>query len=249
MENQTNEYYTIDLAHIFKALLNKVWVIALSGFLAAVLGCSIAAFVITPTYSSSIMLYVDNTNTAEGTKLTISSSEMAAAQDLAKTYGEILNARTTLEKVIEDTGVTYTYRELAKKIVAAPANDTEIIKVTVTTSNPEKSANIANSIARILPERVYEINQKHMVPVDYAVPEYDKVAPSITMYTIVGGFLGVFLAAMVIAIFALTNNTIHDEDYILKTHNCPILAKVPDLMDSNSKSYGYYSQEKPGDKS
>ena len=249
MENQTNEYYTIDLAHIFKALLNKVWVIALSGFLAAVLGCSIAAFVITPTYSSSIMLYVDNTNTAEGTKLTISSSEMAAAQDLAKTYGEILNARTTLEKVIEDTGVTYTYRELAKKIVAAPANDTEIIKVTVTTSNPEKSANIANSIARILPERVYEINQKHMVPVDYAVPEYDKVAPSITMYTIVGGILGALLAAMVIAIFALTNNTIHDEDYILKTHNCPILAKVPDLMDSNSKSYGYYSQEKPGDKS
>ena len=186
MENQTNEYYTIDLAHIFKALLNKVWVIALSGFLAAVLGCSIAAFVITPTYSSSIMLYVDNTNTAEGTKLTISSSEMAAAQDLAKTYGEILNARTTLEKVIEDTGVTYTYRELAKKIVAAPANDTEIIKVTVTTSSPEKSADIANSIARVLPERVYEINKKHMVPVDYAIPEYDKVAPSITMYTFVG---------------------------------------------------------------
>ena len=46
----------VDLAHIAKVVWNKIWVVAIAGLLAAVIGFSVAAFAITPTYSSSIML-------------------------------------------------------------------------------------------------------------------------------------------------------------------------------------------------
>jgi hypothetical protein len=36
------------------------------------------------------------------------------------------------------------------------------------------------------------------------------------------------------------DNTIHDEEYVINTYGLPILAKVPNLMDSGSKKYGYY---------
>jgi hypothetical protein len=39
---------------------------------------------------------------------------------------------------------------------------------------------------------------------------------------------------------ALLDNTVHDEDYVIKTYDYPILAKVPDLLDSGTKKYGYY---------
>ena len=35
-------------------------------------------------------------------------------------------------------------------------------------------------------------------------------------------------------------DTIHDEEYILRTYDYPILGKVPDLLNKGSKSYGYY---------
>jgi capsular polysaccharide biosynthesis protein len=62
VDNKAKEYYTIDLLHVMKALWHRAWVIALAGFLTAALGFCISAFVITPTYSSSVMLYVNNTS-------------------------------------------------------------------------------------------------------------------------------------------------------------------------------------------
>jgi hypothetical protein len=40
------------------------------------------------------------------------------------------------------------------------------------------------------------------------------------------------------------DDTIHDEDYVLQNYDCPILAKVPNLLNSGSKHYGYYYQAK-----
>ena len=246
----TNEYYTIDILHIAKTLWQKAWMILLSGILAAIVGFCLSAFAITPTYSSSIMLYVNNSSFSLGnTNFSISSSEITAAQSLVKTYSEILNNRTTLERVIDKTGVSYTYLELSEMIEAAPSNNTEIMKVTVTTRDPYESARIANGIAEILPVRVAEIvDGATMEVVDSAVPILDKVAPSITIYTIVGMMLGILIAVAVIAIMAIADNTVHDEEYVHQTYESPILARIPDLNRSGNKRYGYYYQTQENDR-
>ena len=246
MENKQKEYYTIDITQIAKALWQRAWVIALSGILAAAIGFSIAAFVIAPTYSSSVKLYVNNSSVSLGnTSFSISSSEITAAQDLVKTYREILDSRTTLERVIDKAGVSYSHHDLSELIEAEPSNDTEIMKVTVTTKDPYESAKIANCIAEVLPVRVSEIiDGASMEVVDSAIPELEKVAPGITKYTAVGMILGILFASGILTVLALMDDTIHDEDYVLKTFDCPILAKVPNLLNSGSKRYGYYYQGK-----
>ncbi len=246
MDNRTKEYYTIDVLHIAKSLWHRVWLIALSGLIAAVIGFSISTYVITPTYSSSIMLYVNNSSFSLGnTSFSISSSEITAAQSLVKTYSEILNNRTTLERVIDKTGVPYTYEELYRMLEAAPSNETEIMKVTVTSTDPYEAAKIANGIAEVLPVRVSEIiDGASMEVVDSAIPILDKIAPSITKHTAIGLILGVLLSTIALVIAAMMDDTVHDEEYILQNYDCPILAKVPDLLNSGNKRYGYYYQAK-----
>lgn len=246
-ENNSREYYTIDLLHIFKTLWLRSWLIAVAGLLAAVIGFAVSAFVIAPKYSASIMLYVNNSSFSLGnTSFSISSSEITAAQSLVKTYGELLNNRTTLERVIEKTNVPYTYRELSAMVVAAPSNETEIMKVTVTTEDPYEAAKIANCIAEVLPIRISEIiDGASMEVVDSAVPDLAKVSPSITKYTAVGFMLGIFISVLALVIAALLDDTIHDEEYILKTYDYPILAKIPDLMSNDNKQYSYYAKRSP----
>ncbi len=241
-EQNNEEYYTIDIMHILKALWHRAWAIILAAILAGGIGFSIASFVIAPQYSSSIMLYVNNGNISIGsTGFQISSSEISAAQSLVKTYTEILKNRTTLERVIEKSGVSYNYRELSSMIVAAPSNETEIMKVTVTSTDPNEAARIANCIAEELPVRISEIiDNASMEVVDSAVPDYQKVSPSITKYTAIGILFGGLLAAAAITLAAISDDAIHDEEYILKNYNYPILAKVPDLLGGGSKRYGYY---------
>ena len=242
-ENFNKEYYAIDMLHIVKVLFRRAWVIALCGLLAAAIGFSVSAFAITPTYSSHIKLYVNNSSFSLGnTSFSISSSELTAAQSLVRTYGEILDSRSTLERVIEEADVDYTWKELSRMIVYAPSNDTEIMRVTVTCDDPYAASKIANTIALILPIRIAEIiDGASMEVVDSAIPDTAKVAPSITRYTAVGLLLGVVLSVTVLIIFALLDDTIHDEEYVLRTYDYPILGKVPDLLNTGNKSYGYYS--------
>lgn len=245
-EQMGQEYYSIDLSHILKTLLKRAWVLILSGLLCASIGFCVAAFVIAPKYSSSILLYVNNSSfSLGGTSFSISSSEISAAQSLVKTYIVMLQNRTTLRDVIERSDVSYTYSQLSGMIEASAENDTEVMRVTVTSVDPYEAAKIANAIAEVLPRRIAEIiDGASMQVVDSAVPDLQKVSPSITNYTAVGLILGMIFATVVLVISAIRDDTIHDEDYIIQNYDYPILAKIPDLMTIDSKPYGYYSQSR-----
>lgn len=245
-EKHTSEYFTIDLLHVLKTLWKRAWIIVLSAMMAGAIGFSVSYFAIAPTYSSSIMLYVNNSSISLGnTSFSISASQITAAQSLVKTYGEILKNRTTLERIIDKSEVKYTYEQLSGKIQAAPSNDTEIMKVTVTTGDPYEAAKIANVIAEVLPSRISEIiDGASMEVVDYAVANLNKVGPSITKYTALGLILGVIISVISLSVSAIMDDTIHDEEYVLRTYDYPILAKIPNLINDSDKRYGYYYQSK-----
>ena len=248
MENQEKsmkEYYTIDVSHVLKSLWRRVWLIGLCGLLVAIIAFSIAAFAIAPTYSSYVKLYVNNSSFSLGnTNFSISASELTAAQSLVRTYGDILDSWNTLERIIDKADVDYTWRELSDMITYAPSNETEIMLVTVTCEDPYEASKIANTIAEVLPVRISEvIDGASMEVVAPAIPNTDKVAPSITQYTAIGLVLGVLISVITLIVFALMDDTIHDEEYVLRTYDYPILGKVPDLLNAGNKSYGYYSQK------
>ena len=244
MNGQTkasDDYNVIDLLHIAKALWQRAWIIVLSALVAAGIGFSVSAFTIAPKYASQIMLYVNNSSVSLGnTTFSISSADLTASQSLIKTYAVILNNRTTLEKVIDKTGVPYTYGQLSSMIKAESVNDTEVMRVTVVSEDPYEAAKIANSIAELLPERIAEIMDGcSMEVIDSAIPNTNKISPNITKYTAQGFIIGFLIAAGILTVLAIMDDTIHDEDYIINTYDYPLLAVIPDLSTADSTKYGY----------
>lgn len=244
-KNQEKDYYVIDIWHIIRSVWHRAWVVVIAAVLAAVAGFSIAVFAITPMYSSSVMMYVNNSSFSLGnTEFSFSSSEISAAQSLLKTYIVILNNRTTLEEVVEKAELNYTYEELSGMIAASSVNDTEVLRVTITSKDPYEAAKIANCIADVLPTRISEIIEgSSMKIVDTGVVNLQKVSPSVTKYTAVGFMLGAFVSVAILVIIALSDGTIHGEEYIMETYKYPILAKIPDLTGDGHKK-GYYSYYK-----
>ena len=241
-DKNREDAFVIDISHIAKSVWQRAWIVAVAAVVVAALAFSYAAFFITPTYSSSIMLYINNSSISVGDmNFSISSSEISAAQSLVKTYTVILKNRTTLEEVAKEAGLSYSWKQLYDMIDAAPVQDTEIMGVTVTCADPYEAEKIANSISRVLPRRVSSIVEgSSMEVVDEAVVNTQKVAPSISKYTATGLVLGVLISLLWLVVKALKDNTIHDEDYILNNYDYPILAKVPDLLDTGAKKYSYY---------
>ncbi|MGN0451249.1 MAG: YveK family protein [Acutalibacteraceae bacterium] len=244
MNGQTkasDDYNVIDLLHIAKALWQRAWIIVISALVAAVVGFSVSAFTIAPKYSSQIMLYVNNSSVSLGTtSFRISASDLSASQSLVKTYGVILNNRTTLEAIIDKSGVPYSYSQLSSMIYTSSVNDTEVMSVSVTSTDPYEAAKIANCIAEVLPARISEIIEGcSMEVIDSAVPNTNKISPNITKYTAQGFILGFIIAAGILTVLAIMDDTIHDEDYIINTYDYPLLAVIPDLSTADSNKYGY----------
>ena len=246
MENKaktSKDYYSIDLMHIARTLLHRLWIIILVAVLAATAGFAYSAFVIPPTYGAQVLLYVNNSSINFGnTSFDISASDIQASLSLVNTYSVLLENRTTLERVVENAGVDYTVAELAEMITTGSVNETEIMKVVVVCGDPYEAAKIANSIAEVLPTRISEIiDGASMEVVDSAVPVTTKVGPSISRYTLIGLVLGALVTTIIIAIIAIMDDTIYNEDYVLENYNYPILAKVPNLLETHRDSgYGYY---------
>lgn len=242
-EKGNQEYYVIDLLRIVKFLWHKVIAILLIGIIVAAIVFCYTMFAVVPKYSASIMLYVNNSSISiGGTSVSISASELSAAQSLVDTYIVILNNRTTMEQVAERTQLDYSPSQLMAMTKSVPVSGTEVFKITVTTDDPYEAAQIANCIAEVLPLRIAEIIEgSSMRIVDTAVVNMQKVSPSITKNTAMGFVLGCLGACALFAVIVFFDDTIRNEDNISQTYGLPVLAKIPNMtFNENDNKYGYY---------
>lgn len=243
---EEKDYLEIDLVHLFQALWKRVWLIVLSTVLVGALVCWYAMFIITPKYTASAMLYVNNSSLSIGS---VSISDLTAAQSLVDTYVVILKSRNVLEDVIEETGVTYSYEDMKNMISAAPVNSTEIFEVKVESASPEEAERIANCICRILPMKISDVVEGSSASiVDYAVVPSQKSSPSVTRYTMIGMIIGLLISAAGVVIMELFDQYIRSEEYLLQTYkDIPVLAVIPDLDEGTSKDRYYYRSRTKGD--
>lgn len=120
-ENETE----IDLLQLAKALWHKAWAIVLVTLITAAMAFAGTKLFITPLYTASAMMYVNNSSISVGSTQ-VNLSDLTAAQSLVETYMVILKTRGTLEEVIKEANLPYDYEELSNMIEAGAVNSTEV---------------------------------------------------------------------------------------------------------------------------
>ena len=241
MNNRNNDRSEIDLLHLVKLLWSKAWLIVLVMILLGALAFSYAMFFVTPMYQATAKMYVNNKSISVGSSV-LTISDISAAKELLNTYVEILHTRETLEVVIENTEVDYTYEQLSRMITASSVNDTEIFAITVTGPDPAEAKVIVDEIVEILPDRITNIitdTQPRLV--DDAVTPVNRSSPSYTRYAIIGMLVGAVLTCGIIIIIDMMDTTMRSEDYLTQNYSeIPVLAIVPDMYETKKRSYSYY---------
>ncbi len=227
--------YVIHLDQLFKLFLRNIWIIILCTVLAGGAAFAYSDYCITPLYQSSIKMYVNNTiNSSDSTSIT--SSDITASQNLVDTYAVVLTSYPTLSEVIEQTGVNYTYEQLSAMIATAAIDETEVFRVTVTSSDPTEAAELANAIAEIAPDQIMEIVSGSSVKVvEYARVATTYSSPNKTRYALMGAMLGFCLSCLGIMLFSSLKNGMSVEERIRREYkNKAVLSVIP-LMGKKAK--------------
>ncbi|MCQ2427127.1 MAG: Wzz/FepE/Etk N-terminal domain-containing protein [Clostridia bacterium] len=235
-KREFNQEKEIDLLHLLNVVIKNIAIIIIVAVAAAIIGLVYAKFIVTPSYQSSAMMYVNNKSDSSSGYL--SSGEITAAKSLVSTYSVIMKTNSTLEKVIDYTGVDYTPAQLKKMISAVSVDNTEIFKITVTSPNPEDSKLIAEGIIHVLPDSIAAVVSGARVATVDNPTDGVKSAPPASKSVLIGASIGFFLMAALVIVFDLIDDKIHDEKYITENYSIPVLAVIPNIyMKSQGGAY------------
>ncbi len=245
-----NDIVEVDIGRIWKVVLKRAWLIGIVGVLCAVITAVSTFFLVTPKYESSAMFYVNNNSLSVGdASFSISQGDISAAKSLVDTYIVILRSRACLNDVIDYTSSDLTYKELRSMITAGAVNSTEIFAVDVTSDDPKEAEKLANAIAYILPKRISSIVEGTSANiVDYAIEPTKPCSPSYPKNSAIGFIVGAFLTLGIIVLREIFDVTIRNDEDVAKCCSYPLLASVPDMVNT-SGSGGYYYSNKSHSKS
>lgn len=236
----------IDLIAIAKALWKNILAIALAAVLVGSIAFANTAFRMTPQYQAKTSLYVNNSSFQLGSSNYTVSASGLSSESLVNIYLYILKSRTTMEEVIAAADLDYTPEDLLRTISARGITGTSAIEISVTCGSPSEAELIANTIAKILPDRISDIVEGSSVRVvDYAIIPSQRSGPNIVGNTSQGLLIGAVVgAAVVVAITLLqqmSNQTLKSADDLRAMYpDIMVLAMIPDMSVSEKKN-GYYS--------
>jgi len=233
------EKIEIDLKQVFKALTRKAWLIALSAVVLAAVVLVYTVFFVTPMYDAKVTAYVNNGKASSDGA--ISSSEYSVALRLVNTYVTILESDNVLEKVIEQENLNVSAAQIRAMLSAKPVDDTEMFEFVVSSSDPKLAAQIANAIAKVAPEAIPEIMKGSSAAIiDYAKVPTTRSSPNYVKNTLIGAFVGILVAAVVVVIREVMNVRIKNEEDLNMIAPIPVLGVIPDLT-LDVKPHAYYS--------
>lgn len=224
----------LNLREFGSLLLRRIWLVALCVVLLGVSTFIYTKTSVTPMYEAKISAYVNNRTYKEADF--VSSQDLAVAIRLASTYANIIRSDRVLEQVIEKTGIKATPEQLRGLIRAEAIEESEMFNVTVTTSNPQVSADIANTIAEIAPAEISAIIEGSSAKIiDYAKVPTKPSSPNVTKNTLIGLFLGAVIGLGIVFLEMILDTRIKGEDDLLRIMQLPVLGVIPDLSGERKK--------------
>lgn len=259
--NETHGEIVINLRDVISVFLKRWWIILIATLLGGVLLFGYATATYVPTYKSTAKMYVNNrANDSMGNQIGTSQGDIYAAQALVNTYCEMIKTRMTLEAVIKEAELDYTYERLLSMLSCGSENGTEVLYVSIVSHDPEEAKLIVNTILKVVPERIEDIMEGSSVKtVDPAVSG-KRLSSGTTTKAIIGAAIGLVLSCAFFFVYdVMINDTLQTDDWVTDTfgEEIPLLAVIPDVNYSGGKGYGknkyyrrsyYESNEEGGDK-
>src|SRR5699024_3820577 len=190
---------TISLKEIFDVIKKRFWMIASFVIGAALIAAAVSYFLLTPKYESTSQFSVNQGQTEQDQQYTV--NDIRSNVELINTYNVIITSSAILDTVVEELNLPYNTGTLKNKINVSSEQDSQVVNVTATDTDPEMSVNIANSIVETFKEEIPDILDVDNVKILSAAtvkPDQVPVSPrpklNIAIAIVLGGMVGVGLA-------------------------------------------------------
>ena len=231
MENEG--YETIDLLEVLNAVRQHILAIILTTLVLAAAGFGVSKFLMTPMYQASALMIV---NTRQDITSNVTSDQINSATKLVSTYSIIIKSDTVLQQVIDNLGLSLTYEKLGERVTVSAVDDTQVMKVTVTSDNPEWARQVCEQITQISPDVILEAVEAGSVKViSNASISPEPVSPNVSRNTALGAVAGLVISVGIVFLMVLLDNKINNEEDVSKYLDLTVVGVIPEYEGGKKK--------------
>lgn len=210
----------IDLKALFLKMKALWYILVMGVLIGAIVMTLYSIFLKTPTYTSTAQIYL------RGSSKSVSVSDLQLSTALSNDYLVLFKRRDNMQKVINELNLEMTPEELKQMINISNISDTRILQVSVTSTDPELSRDIANSAVEQGMDDIREIDSQEPYMVEKAIASSYPNGSSTLKMTVLGALAGLVIAMGAIFIKFVLSDNVQSVDDIENTIGVPVLAVV-----------------------
>lgn len=241
------------IRNLIALMMRKIWLIIILTVVFGVGSFLISKFMINPRYESFTTMYVKNNSVSTEKDANVDLNDLNASKSLASTYITVLKSNAVMKQVgvkltelydMDDLALLFniknneiTVSSIKNSFTMTAVDQTEVIKITANTLNPEVSSDMCNIIAEIAPEFLIRVVGAGSVEIiDHAIPEKDPVSPNVPLVSVIGIIFGFSIAVFVILLTDFFDDTVKETEELTKRYNKAILGEVQTIETDKTKN-------------
>lgn len=220
-----------DLVELLLFLKKRIWIVALAIVVCAVGGFVGSKLLTTPKYTASARLWVYRQTDQ------VTASSMQTATQLRRDCEILITGENVTKKVIEQLDLQMSPSSLSKRIKVTTKDNTRVIGVELTDTNPDRAALVLNTICKVATDEINGIiggktgtgeEKEDVITIVYdaAVPTSPSSRGAKTI-AILAAALGGILALGVLVVIFVVDDTIRTEDDVERYLGLSTLAVIP----------------------
>ena len=220
----------ITIADVLKIFLQHIKLIIIVTLLGGLLAFLYVTYLVTPMYSTSALILVQNGNTFEsdinkannstlnGEK--VNTNDITSSQMLANTCSTLFTVDPDMKSIISGASISISVVE-----------DSYFLRISSTSSDPHTAANIANLVANTAPQvfKKYFGDAGKVDTVEEANVPSSPSSPNKPRYVLIGLLVGLVLSLVISFLLEIIDTTIKPGDDLYKMYDIPVFAEIVDF--------------------
>lgn len=221
----------ITVADLLKMFLQHIKLIIIITLVGGVLAFLYVTYMVTPMYSTSALILVQNGSTFEsditsgnnsktlsGEK--VNTADITSSQMLANTCSTLFTVDPDMKSIISGASISISVVE-----------ESYFLRISSTSSDPHTAANIANLVANTAPQvfKKYFGDAGKVDTVEEANVPSSPSSPNRSRYVLIGLLVGLVLSLVISFLLEIIDTTIKPGDDLYKIYDIPVFAEIVDF--------------------
>ncbi len=217
---------TIDLSKLLLILKKNMKYLIILPIVFLALSMVITFVFMTPKYSSSTQVLVNQKETDNQ----IMAQQVQSNLQLVNTYSEIIKSPRILDKVSKNLKGKYSRNEISGMLTVSNQSESQILNIAVENESREAASKVANEIANVFSKDVSKImNVDNVSILSKADTNGNQISPQPLVNSVVGIFLGLIVALIIIFLKEMLDKRIKTEEDVAEILDLPVLGTIQDF--------------------